>query len=389
MIERVILIVLDSVGIGSLPDASNYGDEDSNTLSNIAKFVGKLNIPNLIQLGISCIPGVNYIETTSCPFGAFGRALEKSAGKDTTTGHWEISGIILKEPFPTYPKGFPPEIIEEFEWEIGTRILGNKPASGTKIIEELGDEHVRTGCPIVYTSADSVFQIASHESIISIEKLYEICQTARKILTGNHGVSRVIARPFTGISGSYKRTDRRKDFSIKPVKPTMLNLIKDAGYSVKGVGKIEDIFADEGLTDSIHTYKNIDGIKETIKHIKEKFKGLLFTNLVDFDMLFGHRNDVEGYAKALEEFDSYIPQIINAMYDEDILIITADHGCDPTTKSTDHSREYIPVLLYGRTIKPVSLGTLESFADIGKTVCDILKTDGDIDGKSFKNLIVS
>ena len=388
MDRKVILVVLDSVGIGELPDANKYGDEGSNTVSNIAKVTKDFKIPNLIKLGLSNIEGVSNLEKEVSPIGAYGRAAEVSLGKDTTTGHWEIAGVILDKPFPTFPNGFPKSLIDEFEKRIGTSILGNKPASGTAIIEELGDEHVKTGYPIVYTSADSVFQIATHEDIIPVERLYEICQIARDMLTGENGVSRVIARPFAGDSGKFYRTERRKDFSLKPTKPTMLNYIKDANLRIKGVGKIEDIFANEGLTDSVHTTNNYDGIKQIISYAGERFNGLVFANLVDFDMLYGHRNDVKGYAKALEEFDEGIPKIIDSMGDKDILIITADHGCDPTTPSTDHSREYIPILMYGKCIKPVDLGTRQSFADIGKTICNILDVDANIEGESFKKLIM-
>jgi len=388
MYKRVILVVMDSVGIGALHDADKYNDVGSNTLSNIAKQMNKLNIPNLIKLGLSNIEGVQNLPKAEKVVGAFGRAIEKSPGKDTTTGHFEMAGIILKEPLPTYPNGFPDEVISEFERRIGTRILGNKPASGTKIIEDLGDDHIKTGYPIVYTSADSVFQIAAHEDIIPLEKLYEICMTARGILTGNHSVSRVIARPFSGEKGSYKRTEHRKDFSLKPPRPTILDFIKNAGYKVKGVGKIEDIFANEGLTDSVHTTNNKQGIEQIISYTKERFDGIIFANLVDFDMLYGHRNDVIGYGMALEEFDSSIPEIIEAMDQNDVLIITADHGCDPTTESTDHSREYIPILVYGNNIKPINIGTRSSFSDIGKTICDILEVEADVDGQSFKDIIM-
>ena len=388
MDRKVMLVVLDSVGIGELPDANKYGDEGSNTVSNIAKVTKDFKIPNLIKLGLSNIEGVSNLEKEVSPIGAYGRAAEVSLGKDTTTGHWEIAGVILDKPFPTFPKGFPKSLIDEFEKKIGTSILGNKPASGTAIIEELGDEHVKTGYPIVYTSADSVFQIAAHEDIIPVKRLYEICEIARGMLTGENGVSRVIARPFAGDSGKFYRTERRKDFSLKPTKPTMLNYIKDANLRIKGVGKIEDIFANEGLTDSVHTTNNYDGIKQIISYAGERFNGLVFANLVDFDMLYGHRNDVKGYAKALAEFDESIPQITASMGDKDILIITADHGCDPTTPSTDHSREYIPILMYGKCIKPVDLGTRQSFADIGKTICNILDVDANIEGESFKKLIM-
>lgn len=390
MCNRVILIVLDSVGIGALPDAKDYGDEGSNTVSNIASYMGMdFSIPNLLNLGLGSIEGVNNIMREENIIGAYGRAEERSCGKDTTTGHWEMAGIILDKPFPTYPLGFPIEVINEIEKQIGTHVIGNKPASGTEIIKELGDLHVKTGDPIVYTSGDSVFQIAAHEDIIPINKLYEICRTVRAILTGEHSVSRVIARPFEGSSGNYKRTERRKDFSLIPFKPTMLDYIIGDGLYVKAVGKIEDIFAGRGLSHSIHTTNNRDGIKEIIESTKERFNGLIFANLVDFDMLYGHRNDVRGYAKALEEFDKCIPAIREAMHEDDILIITADHGCDPTTSSTDHSREYIPILVYGQSIRPIDIGTRYSFSDIGKTICDLLHVNASIEGKSFKDLIIA
>lgn len=387
MYKRVILIVLDSVGIGALPDAGLYGDEGSNTICNIAGRV-PLNIPNMVSLGLGNIEGAYNLPKSASPKGAYGRAAEKSAGKDTTTGHWEIAGVILEKPFPTFPHGFPQSLMSEFERRIGVKTLGNKPASGTEIIKELGDEHVRTGYPIVYTSADSVFQIAAHEDVIPVDRLYEICRCAREMLTGEFGVGRVIARPFEGSSGNYKRTERRRDFSLSPVKPTMLDYIKSAGLDVKAVGKIEDIFANRGITDSVHTTNNRDGIAQTVKYIAAQSSGLIFTNLVDFDMLYGHRNNVEGYAEALEEFDSALPGIEGRMKDGDLLFITADHGCDPTTPSTDHSREYIPVLVYGKGIKPSPLGTLTTFADIGKTICDILGVQNRLEGASFRDRLL-
>ncbi|EYE87449.1 phosphopentomutase [Fervidicella metallireducens AeB] len=389
MINRVTLIVLDSVGIGELPDAELYGDSGSNTMGNISKHLGGLNLKNMQKLGLGNIDGIEGFNPVSNPLGCYGRSLEKSKGKDTTTGHWEIAGLILETPFPTYPDGFPDEVIKEFEKRIGRKTLGNKPASGTAIIEELGDEHVKTGYPIVYTSADSVFQIAAHEEVISLDKLYEMCETAREILVGEHGVGRVIARPFIGKSGEYKRTSNRKDFSRKPFKKTILNYIADNGLDVCAVGKIEDIYGGYGITKAVHTKNNMDGVDKTLEFMKENSKGLIFTNLVDFDMQYGHRNDIAGYAKALEEFDNRVPEIIENLRDDELLIITADHGCDPTTESTDHSREYIPILVYGKMIKPgINLGTRTSFSDIGKTIGELLGIENDIEGTSFAKEIL-
>lgn len=389
MINRVVLIVLDSVGVGELPDAKEYGDEGSNTLGNISKSVGGLKLPNMEKIGLGNIDGIVGINSSSNPSGCFGKSLEKSEGKDTTTGHWEIAGIILDKAFPTYPHGFPREVIEEFEKRIGTKTLANKPASGTAIIEELGDEHVKTGYPIVYTSADSVFQIAAHEDIIPLERLYEMCQTARDLLVGEHGVGRVIARPFTGSEGSFKRTANRRDFSLKPTRKTILNHIADAGMDVYAVGKIEDIYAGSGITRAVHTKSNMDGVDRTLEYMKEDARGLIFANLVDFDMVYGHRNNSEGYANALIEFDNRLPEIIESLREDDVLIITADHGCDPTTPSTDHSREYIPVLVYGSSVKPgVNLGVRNTYADIGKTIGELLELETDIEGNSFaKNIL--
>lgn len=389
MVKNITLIVLDSVGIGALPDANLYGDEGSHTLDNIAKAVGQIRLPNLSKLGLGYIEGVNEISKTADPIGAYGRSLEKSAGKDTTTGHWEISGIILDNPFPTYHNGFPKEIIEKFEDLIGRKVIGNKPASGTAIIEELGEEHMETGFPIVYTSADSVFQIAAHEDIIPLDQLYDMCKKARNMLVNEHGVGRVIARPFNGIPGEFSRTANRRDFSLKPIYDTMLDNIKNSGLEVMAVGKIEDIFGGQGITRSAHTKTNIDGVDKTIEFIKEHKRGLIFTNLVDFDMKYGHRNDPQGYAKALEEFDSRLPDIINELNNDEILIITADHGCDPTTASTDHSREYIPILIYGDLIKKgINIGTRTSFSDIAATVVELLGVNEVRNGTSFASLVL-
>ncbi len=388
--EKVVLIILDSVGVGELPDACNYGDQGSNTLLHTAESVNGLNIPNLEEIGIGKIlklPGVNYEIKAKA---SYGKMKEKSPGKDTTTGHWEMMGIILDKPFPVYKKGFTEEIIKPFEDSIGRRVLGNKVASGTKIIEELGEEHMETGFPIVYTSADSVFQIAAHEEIISVKKLYEYCSIARKLLQGKHSVGRVIARPFVGKPGNFKRTANRHDFSLEPIHDTVLDLIKNEGLPVTGIGKISDIFAGRGLTDSIHTENNLDGINKTIEKMKKQKKGLIFTNLVDYDQLYGHRNDPLGYAGALEEFDKKLPDIIETLGKNDILIISADHGCDPTTESTDHSREYVPIIIYGKNIKGnVSLGVRETFSDLGATIAEILKTEKPKNGTSMLKKILN
>lgn len=389
--KRVIIIVLDSVGIGELPDSKAYGDEGSNTLGHIAGTVRGFGLPSLQKLGLANIDGAELpsMEKATNPSGAYGKMAEQSAGKDTTTGHWEISGIILKQPFPVYPDGFPKELLAEFERRIGRRTLGNKPASGTAIIEELGDEHVKTGFPIVYTSADSVFQIAAHEDIIPIEKQYEICRIARELLTGEHGVGRIIARPFTGKSGSYTRTDRRRDFAITPPHKTILNVLQDNGFEVRAVGKIEDIFNASGITSAVHTHGNMDGVDRTLQWMEEDFEGLLFTNLVDFDMLYGHRNNPEGYAKALMEFDARLPEILSRLKQEDLLVITADHGCDPTTPSTDHSREYVPLLVAGPQVKNgENLHIRSTFADIAKTTAEYFGVQNDLCGSSFLKQIL-
>jgi phosphopentomutase len=389
MKRRIILIVLDSVGIGELPDAKDYFDEGSDTLGNISRAVGGLILPSMEKIGLGNINGIKGILKCDNPTGAYGKSSELSKGKDTVTGHWEISGVILERPLNTYPNGFPGDLIHEFENKIGRKVLGNKVASGTEIIKELGQEHVRTGFPIVYTSADSVFQIAAHEEIIPLKELYSMCQTAREMLVGDRAVGRIIARPFTGDSGSFTRTSNRKDFALNPLGKTMLEYIKENGKDVMAVGKIEDIFNGIGVTHAVHIKNNMDGVDKTIAYMKSDSEGLIFTNLVDFDMLYGHRNDVEGYAKALIEFDNRLQDIIDAMKEEDILIITADHGCDPTTPSTDHSREYIPVLVYGNEInRGADIGVRNSFSDIGKTVLDILEIENDLPGESFKGEIL-
>ncbi len=380
---RVILVVLDSVGIGELPDAAKYGDAGSNTLINIQKAVPEMRLPNLVSLGLSAIEGGSSLGEVTQPLGAYCKLAEASEGKDTTTGHWEIAGLVTAKGFPTYPNGFPKDVIDAFEKATGHKTMANCTASGTEIIQRLGDEHVKTGALIVYTSADSVFQVAAHEDLYPPEKLYEICQTARDLLQGEHGVSRVIARPFTGTSGAYTRTANRRDFSLPPTGPTMLDILKDAGQTVAAVGKIEDIFCGEGVTEAVHTKSNDDGVTQTLNYMHTVEKGLIFTNLVDFDMVYGHRNDAPGYANALMAFDQRLPEIMAAMQDEDVLMLTADHGCDPTTPSTDHSREHIPLLVYGKHIKPVNLGVRNSFADIAATILELFGLDNNLAGTSF------
>lgn len=386
--KRAIIIVLDSVGIGELPDAADFGDVGSNTLVNIKKARPETSLPNMAALGLGNIQGegIHLLGKVDAPKGCFGKMGEKSIGKDTTTGHWEIAGIVTAKPFPTYTEnGFPKDVMDAFEAAIGTKTLGNYSASGTVIIQDLGAEHMKTGYPIVYTSADSVFQIAAHEEVIPLEKLYEICAIARKQLTGEHGVARVIARPFIGNEkDGFTRTKNRKDFSLEPTGVTILDLAKGKGMEVVAIGKIEDIFEHRGMTKADHTTNNADGIEKTIQYMKDDFEGILFTNLVDTDMIYGHRNDVEGYAGALEYFDGKLPEIMAQLKEEDMLIITADHGCDPTTPSTDHSREYVPVLIYGKNVKEgVDLGVRKGFTDLGQTVADYLGLDAQFDADSF------
>lgn len=385
--KRAIIIVLDSVGIGALPDAAKFGDEGSNTLVNIQKAVPSMKLTNMSALGLGNIPGeeIAILGKVNHAVGAFGKMAEKSIGKDTTTGHWEIAGIITKEPFPTFNEnGFPKEIMDAFEKAIGRRTLGNYAASGTEIIRILGEEHQKTGYPIVYTSADSVFQIAAHEETIPLPTLYEMCEKARALLTGKYGVARVIARPFVGAPGQYTRTENRRDFSLPPTGTTLLDLAVNDGLCVNAIGKIEDIFAHRGITNAYHTTNNVDGIQKTIDLLPEDTGGILFVNLVDYDMIYGHRNDVKGYSDALIYFDQKLPHILDAMLDDDLLFITADHGCDPTTSSTDHSREYVPLLVYGKKIRPgVCLGVRETFADLGQTISDYLDLNARFEAASF------
>jgi len=384
--KRVFIIVLDSFGIGELPDAKDYGDVGSNTLSAIAKSA-RFNTPNLRDLGLLNIDGVEVLKATDKPSNvsaSYARMSERSKGKDTTIGHWEIGGVISPSPLPTFPNGFPEQVISEFEKQTGRKTICNKPYSGTKVIEDFGQEHLDTGKLIVYTSADSVFQIASHEDIVPIEKLYEYCEIARNILTGENGVGRVIARPFIGEKGNFKRTSNRHDFSLLPPSKTMLDYLVESDYSTIGVGKIYDIFAGKGIAQTHRTQNNKDGMETSIKLLEQDFNGLCFINLVDFDMVFGHRNDVDGYANAMTEFDVLLEQFTQNMSADDILIITADHGCDPSTISTDHSREYVPLLVYGDSIKAgINLGTRKSFADIAKSILDIFEIENSLEGESF------
>lgn len=384
--KRVFLIVLDSAGIGEQEDSHLYGDEGSNTLRSCYVQEG-FSVPNMKKLGLFNIDGIDYAEGTKNPEGAYGRFKEKSKGKDTTTGHWEICGIISEKALPTYPDGFPEEILSEFQKRTGRGVLCNKPYSGTQVIEDFGDEHIKTGKLIVYTSADSVFQIAAHEDVVPLQKLYEYCEIAREILKGEHGVGRVIARPFTG-EFPFRRTPNRHDYSLVPPETTLIDVLTENGLDVIPVGKIYDIFAGKSMKKSNPTKSNADGMQKTAEFAKTDFKGLCFVNLVDFDMMYGHRNDAEGYAKALMEFDSWLGTFMSELKDGDVLMITADHGCDPSTESTDHSREHIPLLVYGKGIKSVNLGTRSTFADIGKTVADLFGIGAEIKGESFRNLIL-
>ncbi|OPX83770.1 MAG: Phosphopentomutase [Pelotomaculum sp. PtaB.Bin104] len=382
-VKRVALLIMDSVGIGELPDAGQYGDAGCNTLVHTAQAAGGLKLPNLGRLGLGNIIEIEGIPPTQSPAAAYGRMAERSAGKDTTTGHWEMAGLILERPFPVYPQGFPPELIKAYEEKIGRPVIGNKAASGTAIIDELGPEHMKTGYPIVYTSADSVFQVAAHEAVIPIEELYKMCRIARELLVGEHAVGRVIARPFVGAPGSFKRTVRRHDYSLKPTGKTVLDLLAENQIEVTGVGKIRDIFDGEGISRTFPTTGNADGIEHTLNLLRSPGEGLIFTNLVDFDMLYGHRNDPLGYARALEELDRRLPEILGSLREDDIAIITADHGCDPTDPSTDHSREYVPLLVYGEAVRPgVNLGVRQSFADVAATVAEIFGLRFPV-GKSF------
>lgn len=385
--KRAVLIVLDSIGIGAMPDAELYGDKGAHTLGHIAESMPDFKIPNLVELGIGMIDGVTNIKKTAEPMGSYGRIREKSKGKDTITGHWEIAGLYTDVPFKTFTE-FPKEFMEAYEKEIGIETLGNYAASGTEIIESLGPEHERTGKPIIYTSADSVFQIAANTAIISLEKLYHICEVAREMLTGDMQVGRVIARPYVLEDGKRIRTSDRKDYAVSPSGKTILDFISEAGLTVYAVGKINDIFNSQGVSVSVHTESNMDGVDKTIEALNQDFEGLIFANLVDFDSKYGHRRDPSGYGRSIEEFDSRLPEIIKAMKNDDILVLCADHGNDPAHTGWDHTREYVPVLIYGTDIKAgVNLGTRSSFADIGATITEFLNVPKPQIGESFLQLI--
>ena len=387
--KRIFLIVLDSFGIGAMPDSERFGDVGVNTLAACATS-GKLLIPNMIAAGLGNIDGVSCLPKAAAPVGAFARLTEKSMGKDTTIGHWEIAGVISPEPLPTYPEGFPQEVLDAFEAATGRGCLCNLPYSGTDVIRDYGQQQLDTGKWIVYTSADSVFQVAAHEEFIPLEELYDACHKARNILRGKHGVGRVIARPFVGDAvGGFKRTSNRHDYSLEPPKETMLDAIKAAGMASIGVGKIHDIFAGIGTTEHVYNKSNLNGMEHALHYADQDFKGLCFVNLVDFDMLYGHRRDIDGYAAALSEFDEWLPKLLEKLGEEDLVMITADHGCDPAyTATTDHTREYVPLLILGKQVKPVNLGTRTSFADIAATVTELLGVDYDTPGESFAKEIL-
>jgi len=382
-ISRVLIIVLDGLGVGELPDASFYGDAGSNTLANTAKAVGGLRLPLLESFGLGCLTEVSGVACTAQPVAAYGKMAELSKGKDTTTGHWEMTGIILDKPFPVFEEGFPPEVIEPFEAAIGRKVLGNVKASGTEIIQQLGEEHLRTGYPIIYTSADSVFQIAAHEDIVPLELLYEWSAAARSLLREEHAVGRVIARPFTGQAGDFRRTTNRKDYSLLPPRPTLLDILTANAFPVVGIGKIDDIFAGRGIAFSYHSKSNDEGMAKISEAMDRFPQGLIFANLVDFDMLYGHRNDALGYARALEQFDFLLGNILAKLQESDILFVVSDHGCDPIFPHTDHTREYVPLLAYGPKVRPANLGIRQTFADLGATVAALLGLPPLEAGKDF------
>ena len=386
--KRIFLIVLDSCGAGEMPDSPSFGAVGVNTLRACASSP-ELKIPNLVRLGIGNIDNLGFLGTTDAPAGAVARLAEASMGKDTTIGHWEIAGIVSPNPLPTYPDGFPEEVLAPFRVATGRGVLANAPWSGTEVINVYGDEHVRTGDLIVYTSADSVFQIAAHEDIVPPEQLYAYCRIARNILQGKHGVGRVIARPFIGTSGHYTRTTNRHDFSLEPPKPTLLDAVKAAGLDCLAVGKIHDIFAGVGMTEYVYTKGNTDGMEKTLAYADRDFTGLCFVNLVDFDMLYGHRRDIPGYARALTEFDTWLPKLLERLGPDDLVMITADHGCDPSyTKTTDHTREYVPLIMAGPRVKPINLGTRATYADIAATAAELLGVRLDTPGRSFAGEIM-
>ena len=387
--KRVFLFVLDSCGAGAMPDSESFGDIGVNTLRSCASSP-KLNIPNMVSCGLGNIDGLDFLGTVNAPVGAYGKLAESSMGKDTTIGHWEIAGIISPNPLPTYPDGFPEEILEPFKQATGRGILANCPMSGTEVITKFGEEHVKTGDLIVYTSADSVFQIAAHEEVVPIDKLYEYCHIARKLLQGKHGMGRVIARPFVGDAvNGFKRTSNRHDYSLEPPKDTLLDVIKANGLDSIAVGKIYDIFAGKGTTEHVYNTSNANGLEHAMHYADQDFHGLCFINLVDFDMVYGHRRDIDGYALALNEFDQWLPKFMEKLGDEDLVMITADHGCDPAyTATTDHTREYIPLLVLGKKVKPVNLGTRTGFDRIAATIAEILGVQMDTSGESFASEIL-
>lgn len=383
-IARALVLVLDGCGVGGAPDAAAYGDTGSDTLGNTARAAGGLRVPVLERLGLGVLADLAGVRRVSPHDAAVGVMRQRSAGKDSTNGHWELAGLIVSTPFPRYPRGFPPEVIEAFARAIGRPALGNVAASGTEIIKRLGAEHMRTGAPIVYTSADSVFQIAAHEDVVPVEQLYEWCRAARAILTGEHGVSRVIARPFVGSPGAFTRTDRRRDFSLPPPGPTLLDALFAAGMAVVGIGKVEDLFAGRGLTRSIHTHDDMDGLARTVEVLRTLDRGLVMTTLVDFDTVYGHRNDVEGFARHLEAVDAHLPEILGVCRMSDLVVITADHGNDPTTPSTDHSREQVPVLVWGPGVPPGRrLGLRDTGADVTATLTEAMGVPWRGPGTSF------
>ncbi|MEF9865272.1 MAG: phosphopentomutase [Oscillospiraceae bacterium] len=389
MDKRVFLIVLDSFGIGEMPDAADFGDEGSDTLGAIATS-DKFNVPKLQSMGMFNIDGVKLTPKADAPLGAFARLCEKSKGKDTTIGHWEIAGVESPTALPVFPNGFPSDLIDAFKAKTGCEVLCNKPYSGTDVLRDYGEEHMRTGALIVYTSADSVFQVAAHESVVPYQKLYEYCEAARELLTGKYGVGRVIARPFAGENPeNFKRTTNRHDISLKPPRKTMLDAIKEAGLASIGVGKIYDIFAGEGVSEKIKTTGNVNGMEETIRLAKSDFHGIAFVNLVDFDMIYGHRNDIDGYAAAATQFDKQLCELLPLLREDDLLMITADHGCDPSTPSTDHSREYVPLLIYGAKVKQgENLHTINGFGCIAATICAYLGVNANLDGENLLSKII-
>ncbi len=376
-------MVLDSVGVGDAPDADRWGDAGSNTLGNTARATGGLDLPVLQSLGLGNITAIEGVPPCDEPLGAWGRLTERSAGKDTMTGHWEMMGLISQRPFPTYPKGFPAEVIAQFARRTGRPVIGNRPASGTVIIEELIEEHLRTGALIVYTSADSVFQVAAHEDVVPVEELYRACRVAREMLVGEHCVARVIARPFVGEPGSLRRTARRRDFALPPPERTALDLLQAAGVHTTAIGDVADVFSMHGLDDAVRTGSNAEGAEAIIGLLRAGASGLIFANLNDFDSKFGHRNDPQGYARALAEFDGYLPTMLDALGDDGLLMLTADHGTDPTTPGTDHSRERVPLLATGAGVRPVDLGTRDTYADLGATICDLFDAEAPAAGTSF------